>query len=364
MKIMKRKVMEKNNVIIAGIYSEFIDESFYELESLCKTLSWNVIDRVFQKRKKPDARFYFGRGFLEKFNLLFESGNIDYLIINDDLTIIQRRNIERTIENKVYDRTELILEIFAKHAKTKEGKLQVEIARLKYLMSYLVGKGKELSRLGGGIGTRGPGETKLEYTKRYLKKRVSFLEKELYEIRKNRDVQRKKRIKSNLIKISIVGYTNAGKTTLLSALSKDLLYSKNEMFSTVSPITRRVRLPSGAYVLFSDTVGFIKKLHPLIVEAFHSTLEEIVYSDLILILVDASDINFKDKIKVIFETLEELGIKDKKMILVFNKIDLCNLDYLKKLKGEYKKAIFISARKKINLDLLLYEIDRINFKEV
>ncbi|ABR31598.1 GTP-binding protein [Thermosipho melanesiensis] len=357
--------MKKNKqVLIAGIYKKFVDESFYELEQLCKTLGWNVFDKIFQKRRTPDARFYFGKGLLLKIKELIEKGEIDYLVIDDDITNIQRRNIETILYKKVYDRTEVILEIFSKHAKTKEGRIQVEIARLRYLMPYLVGKGKELSRLGGGIGTRGPGEKKLEYEKRYLKRRISTLQNKLKMIKRNRDIQRKKRLNSNLLKISIVGYTNAGKTTLLSKLSKQNLYSKDEMFTTLAPTSRKVMLPSGKFAVFSDTVGFIRKMHPLIIEAFLSTLEEIIYSDLALVVVDVSDVSFREKIKVIYETLEKIGVNLGRTKLVFNKIDLCNSNYLKNLENEFKDAIFISAKKKVNFDYLLNEIDKVRLKEV
>lgn len=360
---MKTKTMNKKALIV-GIYKKDFNESFMELESLCKTLGIDVVDKIFQKRKKPDNAFYFGKGLVEKIKNFLEVENIDYLVIDDDITHIQRRNLEKFLKKKVFDRTEIILEIFAHHAKNNEGRIQVEIARLKYLMPYLIGKGKELSRLGGGIGTRGPGEKSLEYNKRHIKKRILKLEQKLEKLKKVREIQRKKRIKNNIFKISIVGYTNAGKTTLLSKLSNQKLLSKNEMFTTLSPVSRKVRLPSGRYVVFSDTVGFIQKLHPIIIEAFHSTLEEIKYSDMILILVDLSDRNFEKKLRIIYETLESIGVNSKRNVLVFNKIDLCPEDHIKNIKSRYSNAIYISAKNKKNISLLIEKIDNTLIKEV
>ncbi|EKF48961.1 GTP-binding proten HflX [Thermosipho africanus H17ap60334] len=356
--------MKKSKALIIGLYKPSYTESFLELEELCETIGIKVVDKIFQKRNRPNPSFYIGKGLLEKVKEFFIRENIDYLVIDDNISHIQRRNIEKYLEKKVYDRTEIILEIFAKHAKTNEGRLQVEIARLKYLLPYLVGQGKELSRLGGGIGTRGPGEKSLEYSKRYIKNRIKKLESKLKKLESIRQVQRKKRNQSNIYKVSIVGYTNAGKTTLLSNLAKETLLSKNEMFTTLSPVSRRVLLPSGRYAIFSDTVGFIRNLHPLIIEAFHSTLEEINFSDLIIILVDVADKNFEEKLEIIDETLESINIAKIKTLLVFNKIDLCHKDYIKNLQRRFSNAVFISAKNKENISTLLHQVENLLQKEV
>ncbi|MDK2885752.1 MAG: GTPase [Thermosipho sp. (in: thermotogales)] len=343
---------------ISGPSNSFL-EIFEELEQLCKTLNFEVVDKIFQKRLKPDPKYYIGIGKLEKINSLIENSQINCLVINDDLSPLQRKNIEKFLNIKVYDRTEIILEIFSKHAHTKEGKLQVEIARLNYLLPYLLGKGKELSRLGGGVGTRGPGEKELEYSKRYIKNRIKILKNNLKKLENNREIIRKKRFKSDTIKISIVGYTNAGKSTLLSKLTGEKIKSKNEMFTTLSTLSRKVKLPSGRIAIFTDTVGFIRNLHPKIIEAFHSTLEEIKYSDIILILLDSSDIEFEKKLETVLNTLESIVPYEKPYFMVFNKIDLIPNEHLNFLKTRFSEAVFISAYKNLNIDKLLLQVDKL-----
>ncbi|MBO8160114.1 MAG: GTPase HflX [Thermosipho sp. (in: Bacteria)] len=351
----------KNRALLVTIsgYSNKLLESFDELEQLCLTLDFYIVDKIYQKKLKPDPNYYFGKGKLEKIKSFCYSNNINFLVINDNITSLQRKNIEKFLKIKVLDRTEIILEIFSKHAKTKEGKIQVEIAKLQYLLPYLVGYGKELSRLGGGIGTRGPGERQLEYSRRHIKNRIRSLKRQLENIKHIRELQRKKRLKSSITKISVIGYTNAGKSTLLSKLSGENLVAKNEMFTTLSPFTRKVKLPSNRIAIFSDTVGFISNLHPKIIEAFHSTLEEINYSDILLILVDSSDNNYEKKLETVFETLEKIGIYNKPYILVFNKIDLITSELLETIKNKYPYAIYISAKNNLNLNKLLLKIDEV-----
>jgi len=363
MKIMNLKIQMKMKLrclllSISGPSNKFL-ETFDELEQLCKTLNFEIVDRIFQKKLKPDPKFYLGKGKLEKIKTLIKNVSIDCVVFNDNLNPIQRKNIENFLDIKVFDRTEIILEIFSKHAHTNEGKLQVEIAKLNYMLPNIQGKGKELSRLGGGTGTRGPGEKELEYSKRYIKNRIKILKNNLKKLENERQINRKKRIKSKITKISIVGYTNAGKTTLLSILTKEKLKSKNEMFTTLTTLSRKIKLPSGRSVIFSDTVGFIRNLHPMIIEAFHSTLEEIKFSDIILILNDASDFEFEKKLNTVFKTLESLKVYDKPYLLVFNKIDLIPFEHLDYLKKRFSNSAFISSTKNINIDKLLLKIDKL-----
>ncbi len=332
-------------------------ESINELEELCKTLDIIAVDKVIQRRNKPDPVFYFGIGKLEKVKEFCKVNNVDLLVVDDELTPIQQRNVEKFVEVRTVDRTQIILEIFSRHATTAEGKLQVEMAKLVYELPRLRGKGLQLSNQGGGIGTRGPGEKMLELDRRKIKNRIVHLRDELNKLKTNRENIRKSRTESGYYIVSITGYTNAGKSTLLSALSgeKNIIISER-LFATLNPTTRRVVLPGGRVVLFSDTVGFIKKLPHTLIEAFHSTLEEILYSDIIVILVDVSDPFYKDKISASYNVLEEIGVVDKEIMIVFNKIDLVPDEYLETVRMEYPDATFISAKSGIGLSNFLNRI--------
>jgi len=259
----------------------------------------------------------------------------------------------------VYKRQQVILEIFARHATSEEGKLQVEMASLLYELPRLVGKGEELSRLGGGIGTRGPGEPLLEVLRRHIKNRIAQLRKRLKEIEQERNTQRKQRLEKKIPHVSIVGYTNAGKSTLLKVLTDSDVYVADKLFATLEPVTRRLKLKSGRVVLVSDTVGFIRKLPHTIVSAFKATLEEIKYSDVLIHLVDASDPYLEEKMKASERVLEEIGADKIPRILVFNKIDLCPRERIETLKWKYPEALFISAEKRIGLDQLLDTLEEI-----
>ncbi|HOH52903.1 MAG TPA: GTPase HflX [Fervidobacterium sp.] len=332
-------------------------ESINELEELCKTLDITTLDKVIQRRNKPDPVFYFGIGKLEKVKEFCRVNNVDLLVVDDELTPIQQRNVEKFVEVKTVDRTQIILEIFSRHATTAEGKLQVEMARLVYELPRLRGKGLQLSNQGGGIGTRGPGEKMLELDRRKIKNRIVHLKDELNKLKTNRENIRKSRTESGYYIVSITGYTNAGKSTLLSALSgeKNIIISER-LFATLNPTTRRVVLPGGRVVLFSDTVGFIKKLPHTLIEAFHSTLEEILYSDIIVILVDVSDPFYRDKISASYNVLEDIGVVDKEVMIVFNKIDLVPDEYLQTVRIEYPDAVFISAKSGLGLSNFLNRI--------
>lgn len=344
-------------VSVESVYNKNAEESIQELELLCATLDIQVIDRIIQKRNKPDPVTYLGSGKIEKIKDFCQKNGIDLVVIDDEITPIQQRNIEKETNLRILDRTQVILEIFSRHATTKEGKIQIEMAKLSYELPRLRGKGLELSNPGGGIGTRGPGETILELDRRKIKERIKRLKRELDKLRTNREVSRKSRIESGYYIFSIAGYTNAGKSTLLSALAdeKGILISE-KLFSTLSPTVRKVKLPNSRCVLLSDTVGFISRLPHTLVEAFHSTLEEITFSDVIILLVDISDSSFKNKISASYQVLEEIGAQNKPIFIVFNKIDLVPLDYLELVRYEYPDAVFISAKKQIGFTELYKRI--------
>ena len=364
----------KNNKIIednsekALIVGTDTAESLEELRELAKACQIEVCDSVFQNRNKVDTAFYVGSGKVEEIAYICQSLRANLVIFDDELSGSQVRNLEDKLGIKVIDRTVLILDIFAKRARSKEAKIQVELAQLKYRLPRLTGLGTILSRTGGGIGTRGPGEKKLETDRRHIKERLYDLKDELDKIRKTRETQRDKRNKEFIPKISIVGYTNAGKSTLRNKLCeianpknnpiKEKVFEADMLFATLDVTTRAIILPDNRLVTVTDTVGFVRKLPHDLVEAFKSTLEEVIYSDLLIHVIDASATTFLTQLEVVNNVLEELGAHDKPTILVLNKIDLLDKDnneeLIKSLKG--LKAIEISAKKLINLDELLVEI--------
>ncbi|MCD6443277.1 MAG: GTPase HflX, partial [Thermotogae bacterium] len=297
-----------------------------------------------QHREKPDPATYIGRGKVEKLKNMVDAFDVDLVIFDDELTPSQMMNLENMIEKKIVDRTQLILDIFAMHAGTSESKLQIELAQLEYLLPRLRGHGRDLSRLGGGIGTRGPGETKLETDRRKIKKRITVLKKKLSEISKGREIRRSKRVKSGIPIVSIVGYTNTGKSTFLRRITGyEEIEVEDKLFSTLVSRTKRVFLRGLGYVLFTDTVGFIRKLPHSLIEAFKSTLEEIKYSNLLLIFMDAGDSFLMDKMETVEEVLKEIGVGEYPRILVFNKVDLCTESRLNQLESKFPTACFISA---------------------
>ena len=298
------------------------EDSINELSELAATAGAEVIAKLIQKRGKPDPAYYIGEGKAKELAILAITTHADLVIFDDELYPAQQRNLEKLLKTKVIDRTWLILDIFASRAQSKEGKIQVELAQLCYLLPRLVGKGTALSRLGGGIGTRGPGETKLEVDRRRIRRRISVLQKELEEIAKRRGLQRSNRKKSGLPLVSLVGYTNAGKSTLFNALTDAEVFVEDKLFATLDPTIRRCYLPSGDFMLLADTVGFIKKLPHDLVAAFRATLEEATYSDLLLHVVDASHPGKDEHCEAVQEVLRALGIGDKPVITVLNKMDL------------------------------------------
>ena len=331
-----------------GEYDAYV--SIDELEELAHTAGAEVFAKLVQKRDKPDNATYLGGGKLFELKNICDENEIDLLIFDGELTPSQQRNIENITDVRVVDRTMLILDIFALNARTGEGKLQVELAQLKYSLPRLGGKGTEMSRLGGGIGTRGPGESKLESDRRHIHRRINALETQLKTLSKRRMLLRERRKKNAVTTVAIVGYTNAGKSTLLNALTNAGVLAENKLFATLDPTSRALKLPDGRTVLLVDTVGFISRLPHDLVEAFKSTLEEVVYADLILNICDASDKEVEEHIRVTKGVVSELGASDKPMLTVYNKCDkVPNLRFF----GESGNDVRISALKNIGLDKLL-----------
>ncbi|EDS76851.1 GTPase HflX [Clostridium massiliodielmoense] len=353
--------------VLVGIENE---ESLDELCELAKACNVSTVDRVLQKRVKIDTAYFIGEGKVEELSMVRQASNANLIIFDDELSASQIRNLESMTGTKVIDRTTLILEIFARRAKSKEAKIQVELAQLKYRLPRLIGMGAVLSRTGAGIGTRGPGEKKLEIDKRHIRERVYDLNKELSKIKKNRQIQREKRSRDNVPKISLVGYTNAGKSTLRNKLcdiasprdvvDKETVFEADMLFATLDVTTRALVLPDNRLVTLTDTVGFIRKLPHDLVEAFKSTLEEVVNSDLLLHVVDSSSKDAYKQIEAVNLVLEELESIDKPMILILNKIDKADKEQLEGLEEKFNnlKVLEISARDNLNLDTLLNEVCR------
>ncbi len=346
--------IEISKVILAGVdlSENDFEDSFAELQELAKTAGGDILASVTQKRHSIDKNYIFGAGKLAEIKELISNKSADLVIFNNNLSPSQITNLEKVLDCRVIDRTMLILDIFAQRAKTAEGKLQVEAAQLKYLMPRLVGRRSDLSRLAGGIGTRGPGETKLETDRRYIRTRLHKLEEEIKRLEKNRNILRHRRLKNQEKTVAIVGYTNAGKSTLLNALTASDVLEADKLFATLDPTTRRLMLPSGKNILITDTVGFIRDLPHEIVDAFKSTLEEAVIADLILIVADVSDTGCEEKIGVTEATLEEIGATARR-IVVYNKTDKTD-----KRVADGENFLFISAKTGFGLAALKEKIER------
>src|SRR6476660_7756277 len=313
-----------------------------------------VIDEVIQHRDRPDPATYIGKGKVEELREQILIEGVDVVIFDDELSPSQAKNLEEILETKVVDRTGLILDIFARRARTKEGKLQVELAQLEYRRTRLTGHREYLSRLGGGIGTRGPGETKLEMDRRQIRHRIGTLRRDIEQIRKHRQLHRERRRRDQLPLVSLVGYTNAGKSTLFGALSKEETLVSRRLFSTLDTLIRRIQLGGRHPVLISDTVGFIRKLPHQLVSAFRATLEEVVEADLILHVVDASDPEHEEKKQVVIGVLEEIGAGSHPRLTVYNKADL--LDHPVDFVNPDPQALLVSAITGDNLESLVQEI--------
>lgn len=328
-----------------------VSASLDELEELVKTAGAVTVDKVIQNRERIHPGTYLGKGKIDEIReRVFELGATG-VVCDDELSPAQMRNLEDALQIKVMDRTMVILDIFAARATTREGKIQVELAQLKYRSARLVGLRSSLSRLGGGIGTRGPGEKKLEIDRRLIHDRISVLKSDLEDVKRHREVARQQRDKNHMPVAAIVGYTNAGKSTLLNRLTDAGILAEDKLFATLDPTTRNLSLPGGQQILLTDTVGFIRKLPHHLIEAFKSTLEEAKYSDIILHVVDCSNPQMEIQMHVVYDTLRELGVTDKVMVTVFNKIDAALPDTtLKDFSSDFQ--VRISARTGEGIDEL------------
>ncbi len=358
---MKDSEIVKSEAIIVGIAERGNDipeceRSLDELERLLDTAGGSVFARVIQVKDSFDPRTCIGKGKVSEIAELCKNNCIELVIFDFELTPAQIRNLEGDIggDIRVIDRSMLILDIFALHATSGEGKLQVELAQLRYSAPRLMGKGTELSRLGGGIGTRGPGESKLESDRRHMKEKIYALEKRLAEMEHNRAVMRAQRDRSGLCKIALVGYTNAGKSTVLNALTGAGVLSEDKLFATLDPTTRKLELPCGESVLLTDTVGFIRKLPHHLVKAFKSTLDEVVYADILLIISDITDPEVQEHIEVTKSVIEDLGASDKPIIYVYNKCDLLD-EPIENIDGE--DTVIISGATGLGIDRMLEVIE-------
>ncbi len=326
-----------------------MDENIEELTNLAISAGAEVVQVLDYRQTKPNPKYFISTGRLEIIKNILSENKVDLMIFDDEITPTQQRNLQRKLDIGVVDRTALILDIFAQRARSREGRLQVELAQLNYLLPRLIGKGIELSRLGGGIGTRGPGETQLEVDRRKIRNKISALEKKIKQISIQRDTQRKSR-NDNIFQAAIVGYTNSGKSTLLNSLTKSDVEAKNMLFSTLDSTTRKLDLAVKPDVLLTDTVGFIEKLPHQLIAAFKSTLEEVKISDLLLLIVDISNTGFESNILSVKKVLEDIEVWGKPFIMVFNKIDKVEKLLLESIRLKYRDSIFISALKCTGLE--------------
>ena len=352
---------KQEKVILVGIAGEDAEEalsSLMELEELAGTAGAKVLEIFIQSRDLPHPGTYLGSGRLAELKERVKELEADGIICDDELSPAQNRNLEDALQVKVMDRSLLILDIFARRAATSEGKIQVELAQLRYRATRLTGKGTALSRLGGGIGTRGPGESKLETDRRSIHNRISKLKADLKEVVRHRDLMREKRKNSAVPVVAIVGYTNAGKSTLLNTLTGADILAEDKLFATLDPTTRSLALPGGEEVLLTDTVGFIQKLPHHLIDAFKSTLEEALYADVILHVVDASGPRMKQQMETVYATLKDLGVEKKPVITAFNKCDL-PLGEAFLYDAQAEDALRISARTGAGLMELKETISRV-----
>lgn len=341
----------EERVVLVGVQTgdnDNVEESLDELEELASTAGAVTVGKIIQNREAVHPGTYIGKGKIEEVRAMVYAMDATGIICDDELSPAQLNNLERELDCKVMDRTLLILDIFAARAITSEGKIQVELAQLRYRAARLVGLRESLSRLGGGIGTRGPGEKKLETDRRLIRTRISALKQELTQVEKHRELIRSSRARGNMKTAAIVGYTNAGKSTLLNKLTGSDVLSEDKVFATLDPTTRLLNLKDGQQILLTDTVGFIHKLPHHLVEAFKSTLEEAKYADYIIHVVDSSNPQAEMQMHVVYETLRELGVMGKKIITLFNKQDAPGAFVLRDFKSDY--TLKISAKTGQGLD--------------
>ena len=354
MQLHENRTETEKALLVSVDTGEFDAEtSIDELEELAHTAGADVLGKLIQRRERIEAATFVGYGKLAEIIFFCENNDVDLLIFDSELTPSQQRNLEKLTNVRVIDRTMLILDIFAARARTSEGKLQVELAQLKYSLPRLMGQGQQLSRLGGGIGTRGPGETKLESDRRHIRRRIQKLEEELRQLEKRRAMLRNRREKDGVISVAIVGYTNAGKSTLMNALTDAGVLTENKLFATLDPTSRALILPDGRQVMLVDTVGLIRRLPHKLVEAFKSTLEEAATATVILNVCDAADEHASEHLEVTKKLLEELGCEGKPIISVMNKCDKVGDLYAM---PTFRGTVMISALEQKGLDNLLQAI--------
>ena len=352
---------EQEKVILVGVEldtSDDCEKSLEELSELAKTAGAVTVGKMIQPRDSFHPAAYIGKGKLEELRLMIDELGATGIICDDELSPAQLRNLEDVLDTKIMDRTMVILDIFAARASSSEGKIQVEMAQLKYRSTRLAGLGTTLSRLGGGIGTRGPGEKKLEIDRRLIKDRIAQLNRELREVKRHRELTREQRTKNRIPVVAIVGYTNAGKSTLLNPLTGAGVLQEDQLFATLDPTTRSRKLPSGQEILLTDTVGFIRKLPHHLIDAFKSTLEEAKYADLILHVVDASNPQMDEQMYVVYETLQRLEAMDKPVITAFNKMDRIG-ESLTVRDFKADRIVQVSAKTGEGLEALLQAIEEI-----
>lgn len=366
-KAAQREIPTTEKAVLVSLHtsdkSEFwVTDSLNELEQLALTAGAEVVQKVIQKRPTPDPATFIGSGKAEEIAILIQETGANLVVVDSELSSSQLRNLEAALHVKTIDRTELILDIFAQRAQTREGKLQVELAQLKYMLPKLMGKGLSMSRqggggTGGGIATRGPGETKLEVDRRRIRGRIHKLETEVDKIKHHREHTRRQRSKTGTISLAIVGYTNAGKSTLLNVLSGSDVLAENKLFATLDPTTRKVHLPAGENVVVTDTVGFIQNLPTDLIAAFRATLEEVTQADLILHVIDPNHPAYKEHSDTVYDILLELDANEKPVITVVNKIDLVKSeDLLETIKKDCPNPVFVSALNKKGIFELLEKI--------
>lgn len=353
--------MEEKAVLVSLVTNELkrtdfsAEYSLQELVNLAETAGVEVLETMVQNKESADTKWFIGKGKVEELKMMLTELGGNTAIFDQELSGAQVRNLEEALDVKIIDRTQLILDIFAQRAKTREGILQVELAQLSYLLPRLSGQGKNLSRLGGGIGTRGPGESKLEMDRRHIRERISELKRQLQEVVRHRTLHRERRKKAGIFQVALVGYTNAGKSTILRQLTNADVYVENQLFATLDPTSRSLELPGGKEIVMTDTVGFIQNLPHDLVAAFRATLEEVCEADLVLHVVDSSSPMRSEQMKVVGDVLQELGAHGKEQITVFNKIDLCGAAELEMLTAD-SDSVRVSAYNNADLERLTFAI--------
>ncbi|MGC6367637.1 MAG: GTPase HflX [Candidatus Marinamargulisbacteria bacterium] len=334
------------------------NDSIKELEELAITAGINVIETIYQNREKPNQLSYVGKGKLCEIKEIITEKKIEIAIFDDELTPMQQRHVENELQVKILDRTSLVLDIFSQRARTKEAQIQIELAQLEYLQPRLRRMWTHLSRLGGGIGTRGPGETQLEVDRRQIGRRIQKLKKDLEKVKKTRENQRKKRVITPYLTVALMGYTNAGKSTLHHCLTESNVLQEDKLFATLDPTTRRTKLPNNDEVLITDTVGFIRKLPHQLIDAFKATLEEVIYADLVIHVIDCSNPHWHDLMLTSHNVLKQMNITINNEIILFNKIDLAVDPVVTKHDCEQISNIFISAKNQTSKEKVMAIIEK------